>query len=97
MIRILKVTGESLSPTIEEGDFVLVGTNSFFFPLKMGDFVVFNHPQYGRMIKQVTGIQPDDNTLTVTGTHPRSVDSRQLGPIPMTRVTGKVLYHFSPS
>lgn len=97
MIRILKVTGESLSPSIVEGDYVLVGTNSFFFPVNVGDIVVFNHPQHGRMIKRIIEINHDDRSLTVSGSHPWSVDSRQFGNIPQESITGKVLFHISPS
>lgn len=97
MMRIIKVAGNSLSPSIQEGDYVLIGTNSFFFPIKINDTVVFNHPQHGMMIKKVTGIQQNKKTIAVSGTHPRSVDSRHFGNIPLNSVIGKVLIHISPS
>jgi len=97
MLKIIKVTGESLSPDIQEGDYVLIGTCSFLFPIKKGDTVVFVHPHYGRMIKKVTGIQKKPQTITVSGTHPQSVDSRDFGNISRALITGKVLLHISPS
>ena len=94
MLRIIKVTGDSLSPQYEEGDFVVVTTVPFFFnSLRPGDIVVFQHPVYGQMIKQIEKISPDGQRLHVIGSHPLSVDSRRFGPIPKTMLQGKVLWH----
>ena len=94
MLRIIKVTGQSLSPEYEEGDYVVVTTLPFFFDsLKQGDKVVFRHPVYGTMIKQIQHIDPQTGDLFVIGTHPQSTDSRQFGAIPLSWLTGKVLWH----
>ncbi len=94
MLRIVKVTGESLSPEYKEGDYVVVTTIPFFFySLKQGDKVVFRHPVYGTMVKRVEQVGSDGQEIFVIGSHPQSVDSRQFGPIPKAWVTGKVLWH----
>ena len=42
MLRVIKVTGNSLSPKYEEGDFVVITTVPFFFgSLRQGDVIVF--------------------------------------------------------
>jgi len=93
VIQFLKVTGESLSPFFLDGDYVLLGKSPFFLRrLRPGDFVVFRHPVYGVMIKQVEFLSPDRQELTVLGTHPDSKDSRQYGPIPRLWLTGKVIW-----
>jgi nickel-type superoxide dismutase maturation protease len=94
MIQILKVTGESLSPLFLEGDFVVVNKIPFVMrKIKAGDIVVFRHPAYGTMIKQVEHISPDGEQLFVLGTHPESTDSRQFGPLQRRQLIGKVVWH----
>ncbi len=100
MLKIIRVTGNSLSPEFQEGDFVVLVTlawrslrNPFLFnSLKRGDVLVFRHNQYGTMIKKFDHFQGDDQ-LYVTGTHPHSVDSTQFGPIEKETLIGKVLWH----
>ena len=90
MIKFIKVTGQSLSPAYQEGDFVMIVTvPSFLF--KPGNTVVFQHPTYGIMIKKILRVDPMG--LFVTGTHPLSIDSRQFGLIERRSVLGVVAWH----
>jgi signal peptidase I len=94
MITVLKVSGQSLTPHYQEGDFVLVVKIPFFLNrIKNGDAVVFNHPVFGQMIKLVEHIEPLGEQVFVAGMHANSLDSRQLGPIPRTALVGKVIWH----
>lgn len=94
MLRLLKVSGYSLTPGYQEGDFVfIVKIPLFLRPYKVGDVVVFDHPQYGKLIKQVQAVVPERKELMVTGTHPHSIDSRQLGPINQDSILGRVIWH----
>ena len=94
MIRIVKVAGESLSPLFHEGDYVLITTIPFVVnKIKAGDMIVFQHPSYGTLIKQVEWANREDGTLSVTGINPKSVDSRRFGPIRSQDVIGKVIWH----
>lgn len=94
IIHLFKVTEHSLTPEYQEGDFVLtVKIPVFSFRYKPGDVVVFDRPPYGRMIKQVQAVLPEQNALFVIGSHPESVDSRKFGPIPVKAVLGKVIWH----
>jgi signal peptidase I len=96
MLRLLKVTGNSLSPRFQEGDFVIVSKIPFFFaPARPGDVVAFRQPGYGTLIKLVEGVDADRGELTVTGTQPGSVDSRVFGPVPKKALVGKVIWHVS--
>ena len=95
MIQLMKVTGESLSPFYLDGDYAVILKIPFFLRrLKPGDFIVFSHPVYGRLIKQVGRVIPEDDELFVSGSHPESTDSRSFGAIPRKWVTGKVIGHF---
>ena len=92
MFRIFRVSGQSLSPDYQDGDFVLLATAPFLLSrLKAGEVIVFEHASYGMLIKRITQILPGE--VLVTGTHPHSLDSRKLGPIERRSITGKVLWH----
>jgi nickel-type superoxide dismutase maturation protease len=94
MIQIMKVTGESLSPFFLSGDYIVILKIPFFLRnLKAGDFIVFNHPVYGMLIKKIDRILIESNELFVLGTNSKSTDSRDFGPIPRRWVFGKVVTH----
>ena len=97
MLKIIKVAGSSLSPFFSNGDYVLIcGFSLILKRIKTGDFVVFNHPEHGVMIKKIKKVFKENGELFVVGTHPASVDSRSFGPIPLNQVYGKVISHFTP-
>lgn len=94
MLKFVKVTGESLSPFFESGDYVLVlGRRWWRRALRPGDVVVFHHPYYGRMIKRVE--QACGGELFVVGSHPESTDSRAFGAIPEAWASGRVLWRLA--
>ena len=94
MLKLLKVAGNSLSPFIQEGDFVLVLKIPFFFiNIHSGDIVAFHHSIYGVMIKQVEHLSSDKEEIFVIGRHPDSIDSRHFGPIHTRELIGKVICH----
>lgn len=93
MLRLLKVSGDSLSPTYHDGDFVLIAKIPFFFnSIQPGDVIAFHHAAYGTMIKVIKDVTADGNQITIAGTHINSVDSIQLGPISRSTVIGKVIW-----
>jgi len=94
MLKLIKITGNSLEPQINEGDYVVTTTLPFILrALKLGDIVVFKHPVYGTMVKQIESVDPKTGEIFVIGTHPQSTDSRHFGPIPQSWLTGKVFWH----
>jgi signal peptidase I len=95
MIRIIKVTGSSLSPFFLPGDYVLVSRSRWLVgELEKGDIIVFDHPDHGRLIKEISSF-PDPDHLFVIGRHPESIDSTSFGPVPRASVIGKVIWHIS--
>jgi signal peptidase I len=94
MLNLLKVSGDSLAPAYQEGDFVVVSKIPFFLgTLRRGDVIVFKHPVYGTMMKKVERVVPDRDEIYVVGTHGNSVDSRQFGAISTKALVGKVIWH----
>ena len=94
MLKFIKVTGSSLQPEYQEGDYVMILTVPFF-RFKRGDTIVFRHPIHGLLIKNIN--QVDSDKIHVVGFHPKSVDSRQFGPINPNTVFGKVIWHIHRS
>jgi len=93
MLRLLKITGDSLTPEFQEGDFVLVSKVPFYFsPAAPGDILAFRQPGYGLLIKRVRSVDRDGK-IEVIGSHPDSIDSRVFGPIRDKDIIGKVIWH----
>ncbi len=93
MLRLLKVSGNSLSPLYQDGDYVLAVHPLVAGKIRPGDVLVFRQMVYGTMIKRVQRIGPGRDELFVVGTHEGSVDSREFGPIKRKDVIGKVVFH----
>lgn len=97
MLRIIKVSGFSLLPHYQNGDFVITSLLPIWLGrLRPGDVVIFHQPAYGRLIKFVEQIEPD-GSLQVRGTDINSVDSRIFGPVKRTGLVGKVIGHIRQS
>ncbi len=93
MLRFLKIRGDSLAPEFLHGDFVLVSKIPFLFSGPApGQVIAFHQPGYGLLIKRVQGIA-EGGLLTVTGSHPESIDSRVFGPVRQEDIVGMVIWH----
>ena len=92
MFRILRISGDSMLPEYQSGDFVLIQTCSFFAKsLRSDDVIVFTNKLYGVLIKRIGKIT--DAGIYVIGTGEESLDSRRLGPVNSDSVQGKVIWH----
>jgi signal peptidase I len=97
MLRLFRIQGHSLEPEYQSGDFVLVSKIPFLFrPPKPGDVIGFNHSAFGLLIKQIETYNALTRQVTVVGTHPDSIDSREFGPISAQQIIGKMLWHIHP-
>jgi len=94
MLKLIKVTGNSLSPFFLSGDYVLIKTyRPAFKNIQSGSTIVFNHPDYGLLIKRVLANHPDSEALQVAGNHEDSISSQKLGLIPYSHISGIVIFH----
>jgi phage repressor protein C with HTH and peptisase S24 domain len=92
MIKIIKVTGNSLSPFFLPGEYaVLWHSTRSIRKLSPGDFVVFDHDQYGMLIKKVVSNNPPGSLIEAEGIHPDSLSKQDIGKIPYENIIGKVL------
>lgn len=93
ILQVLRIQGNSLAPRCREGDFVVAsGLALRLRACRPGDLVVFEHSQYGRLIKQVERVQAD-GWLEVRGLDIDSIDSRLFGPLPPASIRGRVIWH----
>jgi len=99
------VGGDSMSPTLEPGDWALAVSPR---RIRRGDLVVLEHPERPgfEMVKRITGI-PDDLTpdgrileadeYWAEGDNPSgSTDSRHFGPVPRDHVKARVMLVYWP-
>jgi signal peptidase I len=101
----VEVTGGSMSPTLESGDWALaIGTSA----VRRGDIVIVEHPARAgfEIVKRITAVPGDlvgDGSVLgpdrywVQGDDPMgSTDSRGFGPIGRDRVRARVLLVYWP-
>jgi signal peptidase I len=94
MLKVIKVTGTSLSPFFLPGDYVIISKKNLIHrKFHLGDFIVFNHDHFGLLIKKIQAISSDQESFEVAGSHPDSLDSSTLGVIAQGDVLGKVVWH----
>ncbi len=92
MLRIMKVQGNSMFPSLKAGDFVLVVRRSAKH-LKTGDLVVAEHRQFGRIIKRVKEKLPSEEFILSGDNQAESTASETLGTFAAQQLVGKVIYH----
>jgi nickel-type superoxide dismutase maturation protease len=90
-VRLVVVDGDSMRPTLEPGDRLLV----LALPPRGGDVVaVQRHDRV--IVKRVAAID-HDGTLTVLGDNAAaSTDSRDFGPVTPDTVLGRAVYRYAP-
>ncbi|MCV2403352.1 nickel-type superoxide dismutase maturation protease [Marinomonas sp. C2222] len=88
MFKLIKVQGESMSPLLEEGDFVFI--SRWYRKLMIGHLVVVDHALYGYIVKRVLHIAPDGQ-LWLGGENNKSMQSEKIGWVSPRRVIGKVI------
>ena len=95
MVRVLRISGDSMSPDYREGDFVVIATAPFLFHiLKPGDVIAFEHGYYGLLIKRISRRGDATDEFIVEGVNSNSLDSRRLGPVRLDAIRGRVIAHF---
>jgi len=92
--RRLRVTGDSMTPTLNDGDVVFVDMRAYRTGLpEPGDVVVALHPYQRdlRLIKRVGHITDDGRLFLVSDNPGAGTDSRAFGAIAGEGVLGRVV------
>lgn len=87
--EIFEIEGESMSPTLIEGDLALINYQA---EIKEGDIILAHHPleESSKLIRRVSKITPKGKYFLVGDNPAKSTDSRNFGEIPATDILGKV-------
>lgn len=93
ILKIWRIRGQSMSPEIEEGDFVVISKIPFLTYFRPGDQIIFHHPHYGMLIKRIVKADNQERLYWVAGNHPDSIDSHKIGPVAEHQIIGKVIWH----
>ncbi len=89
MFRVFKITGDSMLPTLGNGDYVLA--LCWKYQLKIGHLVIAKHPDYGLIVKRICELVNDDQFL-LSGDNTISVNHQQIGIICRAQIIGRVIY-----
>lgn len=83
------VEGDSMAPTLREGDVVLVERCS---TVKIGEIVIARHPykQSVKVLKRIGEINASGDYILVGDNPAASTDSRTFGPIRRSQIIGNV-------
>ena len=87
--EIFEVEGDSMSPTLNDGDLVLVNFHTEF---KVGDIILANHPfdKGAKLIKRIWKISPEGNYFLIGDNLAKSTDSRNFGELLAKEILGKI-------
>ncbi|MDE3274170.1 S24 family peptidase [Pseudoalteromonas sp. G4] len=89
-LSINKVSGDSMSPTIETNSYVLLHNFGTKKHLKKGQIVKVEHDEFGTIIKRIA-YQDKNGLYWLVGDDPKSLACCQIGPVNATQITGILL------
>lgn len=90
MPRMIKVVGDSMSPTLTDGDYILsIKPRS----LRPGFVYVVNHTDLGRIIKRLERVEVDRTFFK--GDNPTSTPGAVMGPVAKDRIIGRAILRIS--
>ena len=91
VIRVYRVDGQSMAPTLSDGQIVLVSRISA--TARAGDVVVFRSPIGDTLaIKRIYRDMGTHGMLLLGDNRDLSLDSRHFGLVPEDRLRGRVIY-----
>jgi len=91
--RIARVEGNSMVPTLVDGDYVLARRKI----ASHGDVVLIRHSSLGLIVKRISSFNDETQRYMVTGDNSLSTSSEVLGPVILDSVIGVVYWRISPS
>ncbi|PHS77306.1 MAG: peptidase S24 [Robiginitomaculum sp.] len=92
MPHLTKVVGDSMSPTLTGGDYVLTIKPRSIRP---GFIYVVNHSDLGRIVKRLERIE--NSQYFFKGDNPQSTPSAVIGPVAKDRIIGRTILRISKS
>ena len=90
MLKIYRVNGNSMYPTLKDGDYVVA--IRFLYKIRTNDLVVANHPRYSTLVKRVSNTASDHKKFYLEGDNQDSVSGEKMGWFRQDQVIGKVIF-----
>ncbi len=90
--RIARVEGNSMVPTLVDGDYVLARRKI----ASLGDVVLIRHSSLGLIVKRISNFIDETQRYMVAGDNSLSTSSEVLGPVIADSVMGVVYWRISP-
>ena len=81
-----------MAPLLRHEDFLVVFKSSKRRLPNVGELVVVNHPELGKIVKEVSSV--DGDTFQVTGLSASSMSESHIGRISVAELYGKVVWTF---
>ncbi|MEI6894701.1 MAG: nickel-type superoxide dismutase maturation protease [Colwellia sp.] len=94
--KLWKVRGQSMTPVIHEGSFILVTKLLLLFPVKEGQRILIKHPEYGIIVKTVALVDKN-GFIWSKGENKKSLSVEQIGPVDKEQVLGRIIGIFEPT
>ncbi len=97
--RRFAISGDSMQPALEPGDWVLVDERAYRRKLpRRGHIVVAPDPREPerRLVKRVAGVDLHRQVQLLGDNPDESTDSRHFGPVPANTVRGRVRWRYWP-
>lgn len=88
MINLIKVSGDSMSPALLDGDIVIITKPR---TIRAGFIYVVNHSDLGRIIKRLKGFDEPDRAI-LRGDNPASTPSALMGTVERRRFVGRARF-----
>ena len=91
MIKIVRVRGASMRPTLAPGDYLILTKAR---ALRAGFVVLVDHPEMGIIVKRVKSVS--DKSVSLEGDGPGSTSSEDIGAVPINLVRGRARWAVTP-
>ncbi|OFC72008.1 S26 family signal peptidase [Alteromonas confluentis] len=91
MLKLFKVSGCSMEPTLPAGTFVLVRRILFGYP-RVNDLVVFRCALRGIMVKRVLSTEPGLGMYMAGDNIAESISCEDIGWVHRNQILGKVIW-----
>lgn len=92
MVKIFKVSGQSMLPTLADGQYIIGESLAYkFHNPKIGDIVVLKSPDNISLIKRIAD-RKSDKYFVEGDNKKESKDSRHFGPVEINKISAKIIY-----
>jgi signal peptidase I len=95
MLRVARVGGRSMSPMLQDGDFIVAVRSGWADRYRRGDVVLVDHAALGWIVKRIARIDAE-GWLRLEGDDPASCSSESIGRVPSQAVLGRAVLRIAP-